>query len=143
MRQHVVPTGAGPDYDWANDHVFVKSPQELTDGRTTVVVDILKPGFALPRHHHQVMAEIFYILDGDVTFAFDDETIVATPGTMVTIPAGVRHAVSCVAGGRLITIFSPGGFDQYLAMLAALTPAELADAERMTALNERYDIWPD
>ena len=140
--QRVVSAGGGLDYDWSKDHVFVKTPLALTDGRVTVVEDVLKPGFYLAPHHHRRMVEIFYILVGEVTFTFDDETIVATVGTTVSVPANTRHEVACPAGGRLITVFTPGGFDQYLAELAALTPEQLADEPAMSSLAERYDIWP-
>ena len=142
MKQHVVGPGHGPDYDWSQDHITVKTPVDLTGGRVTVVEDTLKPGFHLPRHDHRSMVEIFYVLDGEVTFEFADETVVAAPGTTVSIPPGTTHAVTCAAGGRLITIFTPGGFERYLAELAELTPADLADADLVRDLGERYDIWP-
>ena len=44
-------------------------------------------------------------------------------------------------GSRLFTIFTPGGFDRYLAELATLTPAEPDDADVIRQLGERYDIW--
>jgi len=143
MRHQVVGPGEGPDYDWSQDHVTVKTPVALTDGRVTVVEDTLKPGFHLPRHYHRSMVEIFYILDGEVTFAFDDAVVVATPGTTLNVLPGVRHEVTCEAGGRLLTVFTPGGFDRYLAELAGLSEAQLADADFMVALGNRYDIWPD
>jgi quercetin dioxygenase-like cupin family protein len=86
MKQHVVAAGHGPDYDWSQDHISVKTPMELTDERVSVVEDVLKPGFHLPAHRHRSMVEIFYILEGEVTFAFEDETVIATPGTTVTVP---------------------------------------------------------
>lgn len=140
---HVVPAGAGHDYDWAQDHVFVKTPVELTEGRVTVVEDCLKPGFRLPRHHHRRTVEIFYILEGAVRFTFDDSGVVATRGMTITVPPRVPHQVLCVEGGRLITMFTPGGFDNYLAELSALSPAELSDLDEMRALSERYDTWTE
>ncbi len=142
MGHSIVLPGQGADYDWAQDHVTIKTPVELTDGRVTVVEDILKPGFHLPRHHHKQMVEIFYVLDGEVTFTFDAETIVAGPGSVINVPPGVRHAASCPDGGKLITIFTPGGFDRYLAELATLTEPDFADATLMRTLEEKYDIWP-
>ncbi len=143
MKQRVVAPGQGPDYDWSQDHISVKTPIELTDWRVSVVEDVLKPGFHLPAHRHRSMAEIFYILEGEVSFAFEDATVAATPGTSVTVPAGTRHEVTCPGGGKLITIFTPGGFDHYLTELAALTPTELNDADRTRELAERYDIWQE
>jgi quercetin dioxygenase-like cupin family protein len=75
----------------------------------------LKPGFRLPALRHRSKVEIFYILDGEVTFAFEDETVIATPGTTVAVPPNLRHEVTCPGGGRRVTIFTPGGFDRYLA----------------------------
>ena len=37
-------------------------------------------------------------------------------------------------------IFQPAGFDQFLAELAGLSDAQLADATLMAALNRKYDI---
>ena len=143
MKHHVVPAGAGPDYDWTNDHIFVKTPADMTDGRVTVVEDVLKPGFHLPRHHHRAMTEIFFVLEGEATFAFDDETVQARTGMTVTVPPDLRHEVSAPNGARFLTVFTPGGFDRYLAELAALTPAQMEDAGFIAALGERHDIWVD
>jgi hypothetical protein len=53
----------------------------------------------------------------------------------------VWHEVKSPQGARLITIFSPGGFDKYLQELVAMTEAQYADAELMRGLSERYDIF--
>lgn len=141
MHQTIVAATEGLDYDWSNDRITIKTPVESTDGRLTLAEDRLKPGFRLPRHHHRGMMEVFYVLDGTVIFTFDDETAAATPGTVVNIPPGVWHEVTCAAGGRLLTIFTPGGFDHYLAALAALEERGLADAEQLERLAEQHDIW--
>ena len=141
MKHSIVLPGQGKDYDWSKDHVFVKSSFDLSDGRLTLVEDHLKPGFFLARHHHKKMIEIFYVLEGFVEFAFDDETIIAAPGTTLNVPPGVRHEVRCLEGARLLTIFSPGGFDRYLEDLVALTEGQYADAGFMRSLSERYDIF--
>ncbi len=141
MKQQMIPAGQGIDYDWSNDHIYVKTPADLTEGRVTVVEDTLKPDFHLPRHHHRAMIEIFYILEGEVLFTFDDESITATPGMTLNVPPYSWHEVRCPAGGKLLTIFSPGGFDRYLQQLAALTPEQFADETLLTELSEKYDTW--
>jgi quercetin dioxygenase-like cupin family protein len=140
-KQEIVLPGQGKSYDWSKDHVFVKSVWSLSDGRVTLVEDLLKPGFFLGRHHHKKMIEIFYILEGAVEFAFDDETITATPGTTLNVPPEVWHEVKSPHGARLLTIFSPGGFDRYLEELVALTEGQYADAAFMKRLSEQYDIF--
>jgi hypothetical protein len=54
----------------------------------------------------------------------------------------VPHALDLPAGGagRMLMIFQPAGFDQFLARLAGMSAAEFADAERMERLNEQFDI---
>jgi mannose-6-phosphate isomerase-like protein (cupin superfamily) len=141
VKQQIVLPGQGKSYDWSKDHIFVKSSLDLSDGRLTLAEDHLKPGFHLARHHHRKMIEIFYVLGGIVEFAFDDEKVAATPGTVLNVPPGVWHEVRSVEGARLLTIFSPGGFDRYLEELVALTEGQYADAAFMTALSERYDIF--
>jgi mannose-6-phosphate isomerase-like protein (cupin superfamily) len=140
-KQQIVSPGAGASYEWANDHVHVKTSIALADGRVTVVEDHLKPGFFLARHHHKKMIEIFYVLEGSVEFTFDDESVVAGLGTTLNVPPGIWHAVTSPGGAKLLTIFCPGGFDDYLEELVALTEAQYGDADFMRTLSEKYDIF--
>ncbi|MDZ4762908.1 MAG: cupin domain-containing protein [Chloroflexota bacterium] len=141
MKQQIISAGQGQSYEWAHDHILVKTPHPLTEGRVTVVEDTLKPGFHLARHYHKAMVEIFYILAGEIEFKFDNETILATTGMTLNIPPLVWHEVTCANGGKLITIFSPGGFDDYLIALQRLTDAQLGDESFMTGLAEKHDTW--
>ena len=119
----------------------MKTTLDLTNGRVTVVEDRLNPGFYLPRHCHKEITEIFYVLDGEIEFTFDDETVTATSGMTINVPPNIWHDVKSDNGGRLITIFSLGGFEKYLEEMASLTDEQFADEELMTALAEKYDTW--
>ena len=141
MKQQVIEAGGGRSYDWSNDHICVKTTCDHADGRVTMVEDTLKPGFHLACHYHKNMTEIFYVLDGDVTFNFKDESVVASTGSTINIPPNVTHEVVCQNGARLITIFSPGGFDNYLEEMAAMTEAQFADKALMQKMAEQYDTW--
>lgn len=85
---------------------------------------------------------MFYILEGDVDFYIDGHWMTVTPGTTVLIPPDIPHALDLPNGqaGKLLMIFQPPGFDQYLAEIAALTPEQLADQALQTALSEKYDL---
>lgn len=143
MKQQIIASGGGKDYDWSRDHIYVKTALGFSDGRVTVVEDTLKPGFHLPRHHHKKMTEIFYVLEGEVSFAFDDETVIATPGMTINVPPDTWHEVRCDRRAKLITIFSPGGFDLYLQELAALSAEQSEDSTLQTALAQKYDTWAE
>ena len=136
----VLAAHEGTGYDWSNDRVVVNTPLELTDGRVTVVEDTLKPGFHLPRHRHRHMVEIFHILEGEAIFEFEDATTTANTGMTISIPKDVWHEVSTANGARLLTIFTPGGFDHYLAELAALSEHDIQSEAIVKAIGERYGL---
>ena len=141
-RYSFVPPGGGQGYDWSRDHTFVKVSSADSGGAFALMEDNLKAGFALGLHLHRQHAETFYILEGDVDFHLDGDWITTPPGATVHIPPGVAHAVVLPEGktGKLLMIFQPAGFDQFLKELAGLSEQELADESRVRALSLKYDI---
>ncbi|MEM7236896.1 MAG: cupin domain-containing protein [Pseudomonadota bacterium] len=142
-RYSLVPPDGGQNYDWSADHTFVKVSAADTGGQYTLMEDNLKATFALGLHMHRYHAETFYILEGEVDFYVDGDWMTAVPGSCIHIPPGVPH--SCTIGkgherARMLMIYQPSGFDQFLAEMATMTEAELADHATMDALNEKYDI---
>ena len=139
-----LPPGEGPNYDWENDHTFVKVGSEHTGGAYTLMEDNLKATFALGLHKHETHAETFYFLDGVVDFYLDGEWIRATPGTTIHVPPGIEHAcrVADAAPARMLMIFQPSGFDGFLAELSKLGPEDFENQATMDALNAKYDIVP-
>ncbi len=139
--QQYIPNGGGEDYDYSQDHCYVKLASRDTQGELSFVEDKLKPGFRLGRHHHKVMTEVFYVLEGEIKFIFDDETIVAGPGDTLTVPPNVWHAAECKDGGRMLTIFRNGRFDEFLARLKSMTDEQFEDAKLMQAVSEEFDTF--
>jgi mannose-6-phosphate isomerase-like protein (cupin superfamily) len=109
--------------------------------RHLVVEDTVKPGFHLGRHHHKQMTEIFYILEGEIELILDDKIVVASAGTTINIPQNVWHEAKSANGAKMLSIFSPAGFEDYLAEMKTLANEQFADEPFMRALNEKYDIW--
>ncbi|WP_146347898.1 cupin domain-containing protein [Phaeobacter marinintestinus] len=142
-RYSYVPAGGGQDYDWSADHTYVKVSAADTGGQYTLMEDNLKANFRLGLHLHRYHAETFYILEGSVDFYVDGDWMTAQPGTCLHIPPGVEHACVLTQGctaGRMLMIYQPSGFDQYLAELGQMTDADFEDSAKMDALNQRYDI---
>jgi quercetin dioxygenase-like cupin family protein len=141
-RYRFVPAGGGTNYDWARDHTFVKVSSADTGGVYSLMEDNLKREFSLGLHLHRHHAETFYILDGTVGFYIDGDWLDAPPATTIHIPPGISHAVTLPAGqiGKMLMIFQPSGFDQYLEELAAMTQDDLVDAARMRDLELKHDI---
>ena len=141
MNYEIIQPGKGIEYEWSSDHIFVKTIGNLAEGRVSMVEDTMKPGFHLGRHHHKQMTEIFYVLEGELALIFDDETIVASAGTTINIPPNVWHEAKSENGAKMLSIFSPAGFEDYLAQMKTLTDEQFTDEAFMQALNEKYDIW--
>ncbi len=140
-EKEIIRKGKGDNYNYSQDHCFVKLSSRHTNGELSFVEDTLKPGFYLARHHHKIMTEVFYILEGVVELIFDDETLICTAGDTITVPPNVWHAASCEKGGKMLSIFKNGQFDLYLETLSKMTDADFADAEKMKAVSAEYDIY--
>jgi quercetin dioxygenase-like cupin family protein len=142
-EKEVIRKGEGENYNYSQDHCFVKLSSNRTNGELSFVEDTLKPGFYLGRHHHKIMTEVFYILEGEVELIFDDESIVARPGDTITVPPNVWHAARCEKGGKMLTIFKNGQFDLYLARLSKMSDSDFADAELMKSVSAEFDIYEE
>lgn len=139
-----LPPMQGTNYDWENDHTFVKVSAADTGGAYTLMEDNLKANFALGLHRHDHHAETFYFLEGDVDFYVDGDWLRATPGTTIHVPPGVPHACRVADGkpARMLMIYQPSGFDGFLAEMGGMSAEDFEDEARMAALNEKYDIIP-
>ena len=139
--KEIIKNGEGENYDYSQDHCFIKLSSRHTNGELCFVEDTLKPGFHLGRHHHKIMTEVFYILEGEVELIFDDETIVAKTGDTVTVPPNIWHEAKCEKGGKMLTIFKNGQFDLYLEKLSTMTNEDFANADLMKAISAEFDIY--
>lgn len=141
QEKEVIRNGEGENYNYSQDHCFIKLSSNKTNGELSFVEDTLKPGFYLGRHHHKIMTEVFYILEGEVELIFDDETVVAKAGDTITVPPNVWHAASCKDGGKMLTIFKNGQFDLYLERLSKMSASDFEDAALQKAVAAEFDIY--
>ena len=81
------------------------------------IIEILA-GRELEAHVHADEDDAFYILEGEMTFVFGDDTAVAGPGTFVLVPPGVEHGFRNDGSGavRMLNIHAPGGFDRRIGL---------------------------
>ena len=139
----VIKAGEGDNYPYSQDHCFVKVSSHQTKGELSMVEDTLKPGFYLKRHHHKIMTEVFYILEGEIELIFDEETVVGKPGDTITVPPDVWHAARCEKGGKMLTIFKNGQFDIFLERMSKMNDEDFEDEALMKELNAEFDIYYD
>ena len=93
---------------------------EETAGEFSLVELTGLPGSG-PGPHIDAWRESFYVLDGELTFRYEQDgevrSVVAGPGDAVTIPTGVGHAfgVTSADPARYLIVSSPAGIDAFFA----------------------------
>ena len=66
-------------------------------------------------HVHLRHADCFHVLEGELEFRVDGETIRAQAGTSVLVPPGVVHAFTSIGRARFLNVHAPSyGFAEYL-----------------------------
>jgi len=142
-EKEIVRNGEGENYDYAQDHCFVKLSSRQTNGELCIVEDSIKPGFHLKRHHHKIMTEVFYMLAGEIELIFDDETIILKEGDTMTVPPNVWHEAKSAGGGKMLTVFKNGEFDVFLAQLSTMTETDFSNEAYMKSFSEKFDIYEE
>ena len=86
-----------------------------SNGRQGVLVYTVPPGLPGPPLHKHDFDELFYVLDGTITFSANGETFEGGPGTSVFAPGGVPHTFANKSGApaTYLLTFVPGGFEQF------------------------------
>jgi len=139
----LVKKGEGKNYNYSQDHCFVKLSSRQTNGELCLIEDTLKPGFHLTRHHHKIMTEVFYMLEGELELIFDDETIILKEGDTITVPANVWHEAKCKDGGKMLSVFKNGEFDIFLEELSKMNEDDFSNAKLMTSFSAKFDIYEE
>jgi len=94
-------------------------------------------------HVHQHTEESFYVLDGGFTFTVGADEIQAGPGLFVVVPRGTSHVLRAApGGGRLLTLWVPGGLEAMFVELSRMPAGSLRDPEVRKAISARFDSVP-
>jgi quercetin dioxygenase-like cupin family protein len=96
-----------------------------------------------PLHVHTREDELFYIVDGELTFQIDDGRIVASAGTTVFAPRGIVHTYQnfSLQTGRLLIMVTPAGLDRFFEELSAGTPrGAMPNIAFLEGLHVKYGI---
>jgi quercetin dioxygenase-like cupin family protein len=122
--------------------ILAQSPGQPVAAIETVV----PPGFPGPvRHRHARMTDIFYVLEGELTFELAGERRVLGPGGFVSVPPGVVHTFrnEGSAPAKFLNMYEPSGFEQYLKeSLARMAEGRPWSPAQMAEIASRYDFEP-
>jgi len=104
------------------------------------------PGFPGPvRHRHAEMIDIFYVLEGELTFDLAGEQRTLGTGGFVLVPPGVVHTFANRGSvpARALNIYQPAGNEQYLkAAVKRMMAGHPCSPAEMAEVASRYDFEP-
>ena len=97
-----------------------------TNGAYCLVDSTLVPGNEPPPHVHSREDELFYVLDGEFDVYAGEEAFKVETGECIFLPKFKPHAFVIRSSRlRLLTLFTPGGFEE--ALRGKGTPAQYLD----------------
>ena len=111
----------GPDegrhYECGPMHALFLADGTESDDRYSVSIWRVEPGKNGPgAHSHDANEELFYVVEGTMTFQVGNEMVDAPVGTFLRVPARVIHDF----GNRtrepaaVLNVFIPGGFEVHM-----------------------------
>jgi quercetin dioxygenase-like cupin family protein len=134
----IIPLGPG-------SQITLKAVGSDTDQTYALMEYVLAPGGGAGLHSHSREDESFYVLAGELTVQLAETTMLITPGNLVRIPRGVRHAFVNQGSEPLLALvlLTPAGLEQFfvdLATLSAADPAGQIEPAVFQQLAERYGL---
>ena len=116
-----------------------------TPGGMAIMEAVLAPGTRATRtHRHHNTDEIWYILEGTLTFRLGSQQAEAAAGSCIVVPRGVIHGLNNASAEvvRYLVMLTPGRMAGYFRELGALidaTPSGPPDPEQWAAIAARDD----
>ncbi|MGO9087572.1 MAG: cupin domain-containing protein [Candidatus Sulfotelmatobacter sp.] len=101
-----VNRGHAEHYRWGND---CDGWHLVKDEQLSVIEELMPPGAAEIRHHHQRAQQFFYILSGEVLMEVEGQTTLVAAGSGIRVLPGTRHQIRNPSSGaaRFLVISQP------------------------------------
>lgn len=117
MKQSILGPHA---WVWGGTQYVPVLTTKETGGAISITESISPPSSGPPRHIHHDADEIFYLITGDCEFWMDGKSMSRGPGDSVFIPRGAEHAFRVISDipCRMLTVFTPGGFEGFFGEMA-------------------------
>lgn len=150
MNNGILQTGNGRAVWVVGDHYTVKASGEDTGGSFTLIEVLVPPQSGPPPHIHRREDEAFYVLEGEFEVYIDGQSLIAGPGSWVTLAKGSLHHFKNISStpAKMLILATPAGLDQFFLEAGrkaidnsldsgAVTPE---DSEKLLAIAPKYGI---
>jgi quercetin dioxygenase-like cupin family protein len=121
-----------------------------TNGKYAMWEAIVLPGGGPPPHVHSREEESFYILEGEITFSFGEERLVASAGTFANVSVGTLHSFKNETNrpAKMLISVAPAGLEQMFFEVGqsvatgtkTASPPAKEEIEKLLAVAPRYGI---
>jgi mannose-6-phosphate isomerase-like protein (cupin superfamily) len=116
----ILQPGEGRNYDCGQLNAVFKADEDETGCAYSVSEWWLEPNSPGPgAHSHDGNDDMFYVIEGTITFLIGDEWIPVSRGGFVRAAAGTTHDFRNDTDSRagLLNFFVPGGFERDMPMI--------------------------
>lgn len=135
----VAPKDYAPALDIVGEHVTVLASGEATEGYE-LFLQRGPEGSGPPPHHH-AWDESFFVTKGRIDFGIGDESMTATPGTLVHLPAGTIHWFRFgPGGGEMFSMTSRLGASRFFTDAAREVAPIDPDLEKLAEVGTRHGL---
>jgi quercetin dioxygenase-like cupin family protein len=126
LRPYMLKAGMGWTYNYGIE-IIVKVGEIQGDTNATFMEYTTKNGEYAESHTHETEDEMFYVLEGSLTFRCGDESFDVKKGGFIFLPHGIPHSYSVRSKkpARVIVVTSPvregmtGGWGGFVADMEA------------------------
>ena len=94
---------------------------EQSEGRVSMVENVIPAHSAGPPLHTHDFDEAFYLLDGELIFQVEEELTTKGAGELAFVPRNIPHTLAnhSNADARYLLVCTPAGFERHFARIAA------------------------
>ncbi len=147
-RPILLAPGGGQVFNAQGVSLTLKTTGADSGGQWFVMEYAAPPNFpGPPLHWHKLMTEIFYVLEGSMTFRVGEQTLEVGPGGYAYVPPGTVHGFSnpTDAPAKFFGIATPAILEQYFYEMMELVKNEPQwppqDMGKLMALMAKYDTF--
>jgi mannose-6-phosphate isomerase-like protein (cupin superfamily) len=110
------PPGDGRSYPMGRIHSVFKADGEETGGRYSISEWWLEPNTSGPGAHSHDEDDVFYVIEGVMSFLLEDHWIDAPRGSFVLVPGGATHDFENRSTERagVLNLSIPGEFENQM-----------------------------
>ena len=135
----VLPGQAPRPLTVVGEQITVLASAKQTEGYE-IFLQVGAEGSGPPPHSHG-WDEAFYVTKGEIVFGVDDRQVVATPGTLVHLPAGSVHWFRYgKGGGEMVSVTSREGASQVFIDIDREIPMGAPDVAKLLEIGNRNGV---